>query len=349
VIRISEIQALLGLVGFRQSTITAYAILDAGNLASSSGLYVNDISALITTKNIKSCHEDKDISNANFNTFLDDRQKSSLVNLCNAVFSESDLIENRVLYNYENDFITELTNDTSFVGYEIDPAKSKDLALVINKVMLEFSTIDSVKVLLFHSSKNASQQDETITTVADSAKHTAVGWDLPLFNSVVGGKWYVGYLRSGLTATAYDRNYDSANVQSIYNMFGIEPIQVADWDAETLFDVNDIEYTDKSYGMNFDITSYKDFTSLIVENKNRFAKALQLQIAADLLTLIATTTRSNTDERIINGQALLELNGERPYEGQPVSIGVLKQLKNEIKELKDIFINPPKLEKDTLV
>lgn len=351
-LRVSEIDSLLGLVGLRQSTITTDAILDADNIASGSGLFVGDISGLITTGNIKSCQEDKDISDANFNTFLDNRQKSSLVNLCNSIFSDNDLIENKVLFNYENDWINDIDNDTSFVGYEIDMAKCKNLSLVINKVILSFSGIETVKVLLFHSSKNALHDSGNVVTVAktatyDSITHEAVDFDLPAFNSVSGGKWYVGYLRSGLTAKAYDRQFNLASVKTTFNMFGINAIKVDGWDAETLFDVNDVEYSDKTWGMNFDITSYNDYTSLIVENKNRFAKGLQLQIAADLLNLIATTVRSNQDERLIQAQALFELNGQRTEEGIPVSVGVLKQLQIEIDGIKKMF-SPNKLQLETL-
>ena len=347
-IRITEIDSLLGLVGWRQSTITADAILDAGNIASSSGLYVNDISGLFTTANIKSTQEDRSISDSNFNTMLDNRQKSSFVNLLKSVLSDNDLIENRILFPYENDWTKTLTNDTSFVGYEISVAKQKDINAVINKIMLEFSAIDTVKILLFHSSMNALQDSESITTVADSTKHTALNWNLPAANSVVGGKWYIGYLRSGLTASAYDRDYESANVKTPFNCIGIKSIKVDGWDAETLFDVNDVEYTSETWGINLDISCLRDFTSLVVENKDRFARGLQLQIAADLLNLMATTTRSNANERRVNMEALFALNGNRNNPEIPYSVGVLNQLNKEIDDLRKMFVKPKKIQIDTI-
>ena len=346
-VRYAEIDSLLGLVGFRQSTITEYAVLDADNIASSSGLFVGDISGLLTVKNIHQSQEDKDISDVNFNTFLKNRMKSSFLNLTKAVFSDNDLIENKVLFPYENDFNTTLTNATDFVGYELDVAKIKNINVVLNKIMLTFDGVDSVKILLFHSTQNALQTSETITTVANSAKHTTLNWDLPAANSVSGGKWYIGYLRSGLTAKAYDRNYENASLQSRFNCVVITPIQVSGWDAETLFDVNDIEYTAETWGINLDISSLKDFTSYVVENEDRFARGLQLQIAADLLNLLATSTRSNRDERIIKSAALYDLNGNRSNPEIPYSIGVLNQLKNEIAAIKKL-ISPPKMQINTI-
>jgi len=346
-IRVTEIDALLGLVGLRQSTITKYAILDAGNMASSSGLFINDVSGLMTTKNIKECHEDPAISDANFNIFLKDRMKSSFLSLAKSIFSNDDLIENKVLFDYENDFNKLLTNATDFVGYEIDVAKTKDINVVLNKLVLTFDGIEDVKILLFHSSTNAFKDSETITTVADTDTHTTLNWDLPNANSVNGGRYYIGYLRSGLDAKAYNRDYENANVENYFNCLGIRAIQVDDWDAETLFDVNDIDYVSETWGMNFDISSLLDYTSIIIENKDRFARALQLQVAADLLNFIATSTRSNRDERIIKAEALFDLNGNRTNVDLPQSIGVLNQLKAEVSVIKRMF-SEPKMQINTM-
>mgnify|MGYP006995570345 FL=1 len=340
-IRVSEIDSLLGLVGFRQSSLSGYTtLMDAGNIASSSGLYVNDVSGLITTKNIKNSQEDTAISDANFNTFIDNRQKSSFITLCKSVFSDNDLIENKSLFVKEADFQHLLTNATDFVGYEIDVAKAKDINVVLNKIMLTFNAIEEVTVYLFHSENDALNQSEAITTVADSTKHTFVNWDLPAADGVTGGKWYVGYLRSGLTARAYDRDYQDANHQTTFSCLGITPIQVSGWDANTLFDVNDVDYVSETWGMNFDFSSFRDYTSVVVENRDRFARGLQLQIAADLLNLFATTTRSNRDERIIKTEALYDLNGNRSNPEIPTSVGVLNQLADEVKNLKRMFGQP---------
>ena len=92
--------------------------------------------------------------------------------------------------------------------------------------------------------------------------------------------------------------------------------------------------------MNFDFSSFRDYTSVVVENRDRFARGLQLQIAADLLNLFATTTRSNRDERIIKTEALYDLNGNRSNPEIPTSVGVLNQLADEVKNLKRMFGQP---------
>ena len=346
-IRVEEINNLNGLVGFRDSLISEYAILDADNKASSSGLFVNDISGLITTKNIKNTLENPNLEDEAFNNYLRGRVNSSFINLMKAIYSDEDMIENKTLFQYENDFTKLLENSTDFVGYEIDVAKTKDVNIVLNKIMLTFDSVEDIKVLLFHSSMDAPLKFDTVSTVAKSDTHKVLNWNLPNANSIAGGKFYIGYLRSSLTGKAYNREYESSSVQSSFNCLGITPIKVEGWDNETLFDVNNVEYCSETWGINLDISSYKDYTSIIVNNKDRYARGLQLQTAADLLNLIATNSNSNETERRIKIQALYDLNGNRSNPEIPYSVGVLNQLKNEIKELKK-FINPPIMQINTL-
>ena len=102
-IRSDKIQtALFGGVGFRQPTLAGYNIVDATNIASSSGLFFGDSSELVTIKNIKDCQEDLSISNENFNLLLANMQKSVILDVCNKIIAEqSDFIDSLNLYPYE--------------------------------------------------------------------------------------------------------------------------------------------------------------------------------------------------------------------------------------------------------
>lgn len=348
-IRVDEINGLLGLVGFKDSLISEYAgKLDAENLASSSGLFVNDISGLITVKNIIQSIENPSLSNAEFNTYLKDRMKSSFINLIKAIYSDNDMIENKPLFQYENDFNNLITDSQDFVGYEINVAKSKDINVVLNRIMLTFANDGEIDVLLFHSSKDSAYSSKTIQTEQDSEVSEFVNWNLPNSNSITGGKFYIGYLRPGDGENeAYNREYQNSSVQSSYNCLSVTPIIVKGYTDDTLFDVNDIEYSSKTWGMNFDFSSFKDYTSIVTNNRDRFARGLTLQVAADILNLIATSTNINKDERMIKIDALYDLNGNRSNPEIPYSVGVLNQLKNEIKELKKI-INQPVIQTNTL-
>lgn len=336
----------LGLVGWRASTVSGVPTLTAPNTATSSGMVYQDFSSLVTVQNVWKEQEDAAISDANFNTFLTNLTNAAFVKVLNAIFQDEDYLENRVLFPFENVW-TELTdNDTSFVGYEITPANRRDLIIALNNVFTSFDSADTVKILLFHSSKKEPIDSKEITVEELTDTDTALNWDLSNF-TYSGGKFYIGYLRSGLTAKSVNREWNSANTQSCYNMFRIIPIQVTGWDSETLFDVDDIENTSETYGLNFDITSWKDYTNVILRNKNKFVNCLGLQVAADVLDLIMKSTRSNSKERILASKAFTELEGYINPD-LPRTLGIAAQLKSEIARIKKTFVEVSKIRRGTL-
>ena len=352
--QISEVYtALKGLVGWRQSTNTDYDIVDATNLASSSGMYYQDYSAMVTIENVNQSQNDKDITDDNFNTMLENMERASINKIMRAVFTEDDIISDKIMFPFEADWIAgnALTNDTSFVGYEVDVSKRGDLAMVLNSIFLAFNGVDTVKIIMFHSSQNALLESQEITTVGNSDVKTALNWQLPSLK-YAGGKYYIGYLRSGLTASAVNRNYDIANVSNCYRIATVRPIKVDAWDAETMFDVNDIEYTDEYWGLNFDFSEVKDYTNFILQNKNKFVEAMGLQMAADCLDLIIHSNRSNraerSNDRNLAAHANLELNGTPIGSELPPVVGILRKLKAEIKRLRTNLIETSLMEVYTL-
>lgn len=340
--------AMLGVNGWKQSLLSGAPVVDATNLATSSGAYYNsDFSNLVTVDNVVNTYETTGLTDEQVNTLLTEIVDSASTKVLNAVFSDDDFIQNNILFPYEYDFTHTLTNDTSFVGYEITTPKAKDILNIINSLSLTFNDVDTVKILLFHSSKKDPVKEVEVTTVQDDeTKQELTDWYLSYTNSIKGGKWYVGYLRSGLTALAYDRDYESANIMNGFYCVGFNSIQVLGHNTETLFDVNDIEYTSETYGMNFDISTFKHYDSIITENKNRFSKALGLQVAANALDMIINNNRSNDIERSLRTNAVLQLEG---FERDGVkTIGILKKLDQEIENLKNTFLGMPKIQINTL-
>jgi hypothetical protein len=344
--QLSNIQSnLQGLIGWKQSINPTYAVVDSDNLKSDSGAYFQDYSSLVTIENIHQNQNYPAISDAQLNTLLGDIYESAIVKVLNNVFQSNDFIENKVLYPFESSYNEKLDNDTSFVGFELEQPTRRELINTINKLILTFDDVDTVKILVFHSSRQAPIFSQEITTVADSDKEEVV--NITLTKEYNGGKFYIGYLRSGLTAKAINRGWDKANVRACYKALKINPIQVDGWDAETLFDVEDIDYQDKTYGLNFDITSWKDYTNLITQNKYKFVNALGLQVAIDVMDLILKSTRSNRIERIADSKVLFELEGIINNE-LPRVAGLRGKLQAEIVRLKQTFIETPLLSKGTL-
>ena len=152
-LNVSEIRTnLFGVVGLRQPYNPDYDILESTITASSSGQYFDQFSSYVTVENIKDTQPYADITDENFNLWLTDKIKDSIVKGLQQCFSDEDLIENGLLFDNSIRKVSsdEIANDGDFVGYEIDVAKSKDIKAVINKIVTEFSGSGDVDILLFN-------------------------------------------------------------------------------------------------------------------------------------------------------------------------------------------------------
>lgn len=336
-IRLSDIQtAAVGLVGWKQPTKSGSVVVSANNKASSSGLYYDQGSGLATIENLKASLSDPAISDANLNTYLEDLTKSAMVDVLHQVFTDEDFIENRAMYIHPSRYAEVIQNETRFVGYEIQVKSNQELAVVINQVDLEFDSAGTVKLLLFNSQKATPIQSKEITTVANTATNAELGW-------VLDGKgtYYIGYLAGGLTPRAINRSWKISDLKSCYASCNLQSIAVTGHNTETLFDVDATSNTSETWGINLDISAYADYTDIVLRNKSRFAKALQLQVCARVLDVISTSVTSTRIERLSKNHAMLELNGNKSNPDYPNTIGVLGLLGAEIKRLKVNYTGVP--------
>ncbi len=322
---------MIGIVGWRQSTITGDVVIDANNLASSSGLYVQGAHPQVTVKNIKSTQEDKTITDANMNIVLANLVKDGISNVLNHVFPASDIFANNLLYKHESDFSTPLTQFNGFVGYEINTAYKKDIISILNKIILQFNGSGNVKLLLFNSGVKAPIQTKTVAVTADTNITAVLDWILG-YVTAPAGKYYLGYLTTGMTIYPYNRVFSWANIQHHFNSVVFVPIYVPNWTSETLFDIKTIEYRAETFGMNFDVTIARDYSNVILQNKDRFAKAIQLSTAVQALSLMTTTGRINPEERVI-----MSTLGQKVIIDSPATYNLYSSLEKELKSLVSLF------------
>jgi hypothetical protein len=326
---------LIGIVGWRQSTVTGDVTIDAINLASSSGLYVQGAHPIITVKNIKATQEDTAITDANMNTLLSNLVKDGISNVLNYVFPNSDIFANKLLYKYESDFSTPLTVLKGFVGFEITVAQRADIVSILNKIILQFNGSGIVKILLFNSGQNLPITSKSITVTADTNITSVLDWILG-YITAPGGVYYLGYLNTSLTISAYDRVFSRANIMNEFNSIICKPIWVEDWNTETLFDIDDINYRAECFGINLDITTAKDYSIVILQNKDRFAKAIQLSTAVNALALMTSTGRINPEERVIMSSL-----GQKIVIDSPATYNLYSSLEKELKSLTALFSEKP--------
>lgn len=319
---------LYGLVGLRQSLITEYAIVSAANLATSSGMYFQDYHSLVNVENLKNVAPEG-LSDADFNTWFADLVKGSVVKNVNFIMQRfrpqtKSLFENLRLFNYASVFDTPLTlTGNAFVGYEIELCHADNIMVVLNSIGLMFDGADTFNVYVFHSS-----QSNPIYTIEVTPEANIEAWEAQtselehITDTYVGGKFYIGYLQQDLTATPINREWNEANVQETAKLFSITPMTVSGHATATMFDMDDIDYTSDTYGLNFAFTAWNNVTKQIITQKAAFTNVIGYGVAVDILTMIANSTRDNAIKKETRDLAIVELNTE---------LGLKKKLEDEIK------------------
>jgi hypothetical protein len=329
---VSDIKTLKGLVGWNQPANPEYAILNAGNLESRSGIKIDEVSSYAKIEYVKDSQDYSGISDVNFNSYLDRLQESAVVQVVSDVFDMPDSMESKPLFSDNPDTFTQLDNDGDFVGFEINLARRADISAVINKAWLYFDGVGDIELLLFNQFSKDPVQRKTISLDDSGIKDVQLGWELPFSNGRLRGKWYIGYLTGVLTPNALDGNrcYNS------YRFIDVCAGKVPGWNQDSVFGVSDFDGTGHDYGLNFDITIKKDVTATILNNEQSFASAIGFQYAIKCLQLYSSSLRSNINERYSKdflNKALFELEGN----SEQKIYGLKSKYYKSIKQLQKSF------------
>ena len=335
--------ALYGIVGFRQPFDPVYAILDANNLASRSGYFVND-NAYAKIAYIKNTQDYAEISDVDFNLFLKRQQEAAIASVMNEVFIQEDFRERNYLYQYAMNKVGTSELPDGFVGQRIQVNIENNIAFEIKNVLSDFSEAGTINLLLFSSEENTKTiQSKTLTITAERQVHE-LNWVVNNTQGIYKGEYYLGYIfTSGTTPKPYKREYNAASIISLYNDLFITRINVLGHTSETvLFDLQDIEGSSDYIGFNPDITVYDDFTDVIINSQQIFANAIHLTMTIRLMSLYAASLRSNKLERDSSRILLLVLqqidgqNGEGSVNVRgfaPVLANELTRIRKHINKL----------------
>ena len=340
-IRVSEIQdnfygAGKTVVGLRQPLTPAYAVLDAVNTYSLSGQYYD--SGLVNAKNIHDMQEYPDISDNDFNTLLSQLIKESYINALNLAFSGNDRIEGGLLFKNVKYNKNPIDLPAGFVGLELNVLQNQNATVTINNIITEFEGSGTITLYLFSSEKKTPLQSKTLTITDSTTTVTALNWNLTEHKNV-GGNYFIGYLTSGLSLKPFSRDAGNSYFRTNYQNLSARNIKVDNITTAEVFDIEDIEYQNETYGLNLDITVQTDYTDYIIDNKLSLIDLLRYQFQADVLRLFISSTRSNDDERLIMKRSVRELEGVLTEQGGVYSQGILRKLENEAKKVYKAYVN----------
>lgn len=346
-IRADKIQdVLFGGVGFRQSPITSYAVVDSDNQASDSGLFFQDGSPMVTIKNIKDTQQDIEGDAAAFNAYLKQLQEATIIESCRKIVrGESDFIQSANLYPYEKSFKTTIDPLSKFVGFEIEPYICSKIILRVPWIELSFDSAATFDVHLFNSNLKDPIETKSVTVVAGESTIIDLGWFVADDIKYKGGKFYLGYFQDDLSgAKAFEKDYELSSLQVSTKYYSIEPIEV-DQTAEVL-DITTATKITLTHGLNLGIETYNDYTELIIRNKNLFWDVIQLQMAEKCLNIFKTSTRSNRTDRQTDQfkDLYLELYGDANHG----IVGIEGSLKRSVEDLRKMLFRKPLISIGTL-
>jgi hypothetical protein len=334
-------------IGVKEPTKTGYTgILDTEAKTTKSGFYYDKYHSLANFVNIYDCQNDPEISNAEINADIANWRKEAIEHGLNLVFYDRpDLIQSDYQFKNENALDTPITNNSKFVGFEITVPNVDTILNVLNSIVFQFNGAASFKLYLFHSSKKEAIDTEDVTTVEDDFYSLSLSWSLYGQSSLyTNGKFYVGYFQDDLgTVQAYDRRYNNASIETSFPCLYLRPFTVEP-NGTDLFDIADIQYTSECFGMNLKISSFHDYTSVILGNQEVFDDIQGYAFAIRVLELIKTSGRLNPVADInknLPNVAQFEL--ENQGGDVPRSTGLQTKLQSAVKRVRKSLFQTDKV------
>ena len=325
-------EKLFGLVGFQNPANPEYAIVDTENEASSTGRYFTD-NPFCKIEYIKDTQDYAAITDEEFNNYLGKVQQESIVSVCDKVFNESDYIDRQMLFQNANNKTDVDSLPDGFVGYRIYVDKEKNLAFEIRRILLEFQGTGDLTIYLFNSAKTEAIYSQQVT-ISSSFQELVLDWKVDN-QDYYKGEFYLGYFTDSLTVKPYKREYQGANIKSVVTYLNIENIKVTTATGTNLFDLDDVDGAEETWGINPDISTYYDYTDLIVNNKTLLSYAIQMQGQLILLHSYLASLRSNRNERMSTqyiNRVIVEIDG---FVGNDVKrIGIKPTLAAEVTRLR---------------
>lgn len=340
--------AMLPRIGFRNPTLSGYEIVNAGNQISNSGRYYDDFHALVKIKNIKDTQEDPLISDADFNAYLESVKKSAIMRFLNGVLNVREQFERVLLYDREDNQQTEMVTNTGlFVGFEIETPKDDSIAVQIESVSLLFNGDADFNLYLFKDGKKSPLMTIPVSVVADEA--TVVNLSDVILNYIgqttKGSTFYFGYFQDDLGSVQAIREFtDDWSKQCCFSASSISSKKIT---GETNFERTNIAESDYLYGLNLEISTFRDHTNAIVKKAHLFDEGQGLTVAYVVLENISYSTRSNGTESVLKDQLTkaglqLDLNGVIPASDSPHVEGLSGRIKREMERVRKEFYPKPK-------
>ncbi|MDF2189288.1 hypothetical protein [Paraflavitalea sp. CAU 1676] len=336
------IPALFGRVGWSQSLVAGAPVVNPTNQESKSGRYFQEFHNIVTVANVRQTMEEIGANDANLNQHLTNLQRSCVLRCLNAVFQKPEYLQELLLFNRIGQNDTPVTNTGQFVGYEINLAPANNISVQVEAATLLFDQDVTFNLYLFKDGKKSPIRVVEVAAVAYEA--TVVNFaDLVLSYygaTTKGGRFYLGYFQDDLGPAKAIREQVCRAGQPL--CYSAEPVYMKKNAGEYDFNRDQRSYTVEPYGINLEMSVFRDFTNVIVKKAHLFDEVIGLTNAYIVIEQILYAVRSNATERILKDQLdrfglQLELLGAVPIQDSPRIKGLAQKIEAEFKRMRDSF------------
>lgn len=324
---------LQGRLGWNQPTLAGMPVISGQNQAATSGRYYEDGHASCTIQKIYANQDDPLISDAGFNALLQKMDRRVIMRSLNAVFNRAQMIEHGVVYErMSNIRNVPVPNSGNFCGYRIKVANG-NYSVMVNNVALFFNGVATFNLYLFNDLTLAPLKVQSVTTLANSQTVIDLDWILTYVDNNKGGLFYIGYFQDDLgSVLAVD---EQLNMWADSKIYGAWPFQSPRVAGQLDFNRINPSVVFRTYGMNMEMSSYRDYTEVILRNAHLFDEARLLCMAIQVIELIKNSTRTNSVSRQSNDMIKLDYDLELafPTKEAPFMAGLKAQLVREFERI----------------
>lgn len=332
---------VLNRLSWKTSTTDGYDIVDCDEPLS--GRYYNaGFHEAVTIRNIKDCQGDPAITDTEFNTLLSDYRDENIRQMLSAVLNKPSQVEKGLLFaKYARNQYRYVPNQGKFVGERIR-VSPKDYALFINDIILYFDGVATFDIYLVNEFAGITCKWR-VTTKANQQVVFPVNEVIRYSSDIAaGGDWFLCYDQTTLgEVKAIDYN----PLRTCYKTFSATAFEATKLSA-TSFDMQNYSTGQDMYGINLQITAHKDYTDLIVQNAHLFDELQGYMMAAKILEVITSTSRSNSSERIAKeyaGSLFFDLNGRKIADSGQYIPGLYSKIRKQVEVVQKLLFPSKKV------
>lgn len=334
--------AMFGRIGWQQPWMAGSPVISNNNLQARGNRYFQDFHALVTVDNVKAVMEGPSATDLNLNGYLESIQRSAIMRCLNGVFREPELLEQVLLFDRIGQNDTPVDNTGLFIGYEINTAAAMDIGVQIESATLLFDQDVTFNLYLFKDGKKSAIS--VIEVSAEAYEATVVSFSDLVLNYIgaatKGTRFYLGYFQDDLGSARAVR--EEACGKST-KCFRAQPVSMKRIAGQYDFDRNQRSYLAQPYGINLEMSSFRDHTQQVVRKANLFDEVIGLTVTYTVIERILYTIRSNGNERSLRDQMdrvgmSIELTGVAPISEAPAKIkGIKERIDAEYARLRKTF------------